>query len=161
VFQVPPTLQLRVKNIVERLAPNFTCYHARVADEFLTKHKKARPHFQKDNVYGLLRGFINGQEAIRANVSLPNIYVTTDINERVEYIVGRTTGAATSCRAFGCSALRDDVTWGLIEREVCAAAHKFVGNIYSTFTLSVCARRHDQSCLDMFGQALSDGRLLF
>jgi hypothetical protein len=161
VFQIPPALQLRVKHIVDSLAPNFTCYHARVADEFLAQHTLDRPHFLKDNVFGMLGGFIKSDEAVRSNASLPSIYVTTDINERVENIVGRAASAATSCHAFGCPQVKDDVTWGLIESEVCAAAHKFLGNIYSTFTLSICARRNDQSCRDMFDQTLSDGRLLF
>lgn len=161
VFKIPLTYRRRVQGIIRRLAPSYTCYHARVADEFALQHKLERPHFQKTNVFSMLRAFIADAEGVREATSSPNIYITSDINERVDIIAGRTTGAATSCHAFGCGQVKDDVPWGLIEREVCAAAHKFIGNIYSTFTLSICAHRDDQSCHDMFGQSLSDGRLLF
>jgi hypothetical protein len=161
VFQIPPSIQNSVERIVQSLAPNFTCYHARVADEFYAQQKQDRPQFQKENVFNMLTGYIKSQEVSQQNTSAPSIYLTSDINARVEDIAGRPTYAATSCHVFGCPQIRDDVTWGLIEREVCTAAHTFIGNIYSTFTLSICARRNDQSCRDMFNQSLCDGRFLF
>lgn len=161
VFQIPPPIQMRVQHIVQRLAPNFSCYHARVADEFFVLHKRDRPQFQRQHVFNMLKGFIKDNENVGRNTSVPGIYITSDVNEPVESIAGQATGHATTCHAFGCSKIEDDVTWGLIEREVCASAHDFFGNIYSTFTLAICGRRNNQSCNDMFNQSLSDGRLLF
>jgi hypothetical protein len=46
------------------------------------------------------------------------------------------------------------------EPRVCAAADFFVGNIYSSNTLHICALRGDQACGDLFGRRITDGRLL-
>lgn len=159
--------------IVQSLASNYTCYHARVADEFMAQHQAARPQFAADNVFRLIsqRMSSEGQPARgggggESDAALPpSVYITSDDNNPVQRIVVNASSlqaaaAATSCRAFGC-AEKDHVSWGIIERLVCASAATFLGNIYSTFTLSVCALRNDQPCRDLFNQTLSDGRLLF
>ena len=160
-FTPSQTITDHVQGILQKLHANFTCYHARVADEFMVHHHADRPQFARENVFGMLSNAITRQESIAPNATLPFVYITSDVNEPIERVVGWNSRVATSCHAFGCPKVKDGVTWGLIERDVCASAAGFAGNIYSTFTLSICARRNDQSCHDYFNQSLSDGRLLF
>lgn len=160
-FKPAASLQEKADGVLRGLAANFTCYHARVADEFLTQHRVARPHFGADNVFRMIDERIEQErEANPPGQNLPTVYITSDLVDPVKMLSTGSSPIATSCRAFGCSD-KDCVGWAIIDRLVCASAATFLGNTYSTFTLAICAIRNDQKCRDLFGQALGDGRLLF
>ena len=157
-FQVNQAIQLKTTSIIDAMPRDFTCIHARLNDEFLALHA-SQTQFQRASVISKIREFAN----IGANATL---YITSDVGIRQESIANSTSIFSASiftCHDFGCSndSAGANVLWGLVENSVCGAASVFKGNIYSTFTLGVCAKRDDQVCNDLLGQSLKDGRLLF
>ena len=90
-------------------------------------------------------------------------YVTTDIGLTPETLLPNSlTKRVYTCSEFGCPAgEQSDIFWALVENAVCSSAQAFVGNVYSTFSLGICAARNDQGCHDLFDMELGDGRLLF
>lgn len=161
-FKPAASLVARVDATLSSLAVNFSCYHARVAEEFMAQHRADRPQFGAETVFKIISERIQqGHDTSRPpDPSKPTAYISSDLAEPTNHLSYYSSMVATSCHAFGCSE-KDEVGWGIVDRLVCASAAKFLGNIYSTFTLSVCALRNDQKCRDLFGQALGDDRLLF
>lgn len=159
-FRFSEYVHRQAKLMRAHLSPDFTCYHARVADEFIAQHRNM-PIFNKMTVYSMLSRSVELHEMARRTESAPGVYISTDTHDPIENIIGRSTPAVMTCHAHGCRNVSGDVVWGAVERVVCASAKDFFGNIYSTFTLSVCSLRRDQVCKDLFNQTLADGRLLF
>ena len=149
-------VQRRTNDTIAAMQQPFACVHLRVLDEFLRDHR-AQEHGNRTHALSMFRRFVDAQLAL--NVS--TFYLATDTDIRALLEAPPADARFHTCFDFGCNArFGDDTRQGFIDGEVCKAAHVFRGNVYSSYTLAVCARRNDQLCEDLFGRRITDERLL-
>jgi hypothetical protein len=144
---------------IDAMSRPFACVHLRLLDEYL-EHHKSLPHGNRTHVLHLFQQFASAQVA----GGTQNIYVAADTDIRAWASTALPTHLRLRvhmCFDFGCPAIFGaDSVQGVVDASVCTAADVFRGNIYSSYTLHICARRNDQSCEDLFGRTISDNRLL-
>jgi hypothetical protein len=158
-----PLLELLAKSdaIIAALHPPFACVHIRLSDEYLAHHA-AEAHGNRTHVLLQLQQFIVTNADVQQGIK--SVYVASDID------IGhwKATALPTSmqrlvhtCQDFGCPAtFGENTEQGIVDANVCAAADVFRGNIFSSYSLCICAQREDQLCTDLLGRSISDDRLL-
>jgi hypothetical protein len=160
-FRLSAPIAKKASAMLRQMGPEFTCVHVRLKDEYLaTQASAGDAPSQKGAALARLR-----RQALLLQ-PLGKLYIATDVDLRpwiASSLDTSATGKVFTCHDFGCSG--DDpgnnVFWALVEAAVCGGAKEFLGNIFSSFSLAVCASRGDQACTDLFGNTLQDGRLLY
>ena len=157
-FVANEAMEAKAAGIVAALPRPYACIHLRLKQEYLAAHG-GEVHGNSTAVLAALASFLAAQRARKVTT----FYAATDTHAAALLAPLVPQGAALhTCQDFGCSAqgAGDDSARGFVDRSVCAAADVFAGNIYSSYTLHICALRGDQACVDLFGRRISDGRLL-
>ena len=157
-FRANAAVEAKARGILEALPRPFACIHLRLKEEYLRAHDGA-VHGNASTVLAAFKAYLSAQRARKVTT----FYVATDTNAAAVLAPLVPPGAVLrTCADFGCAAelAGEESSVGFVDRSVCAAADFFVGNIYSSYTLHICALRGDQACGDLFGRRITDGRLL-
>ena len=157
-FRANAAVEAKARGILEALPRPFACIHLRLKEEYLRAHGGA-VHGNASVVLASFKAYLSAQRARKVTT----FYAATDTNAAAALAPLVPPGAVLfTCADFGCAAEQagEESGVGFVDRSVCAAADFFVGNIYSSYTLQICALRGDQACGDLFGRRIADGRLL-
>ena len=180
-FHTEPLLRQTVKERLRLIDQPFMCVHVRVLTEYLNTQQPSQPHANRTHVLHQLEQLVRRQWEQQPHNNITAVYVAMDSDVRPELnriaaSLSATAAAAAAtglpprapprfvtCFDFGCSAATFgvDSVEGHLDAELCSHAALFRGNLYSSYTLQICARRRDHTCLDLFGRTLlGDDRLL-
>jgi hypothetical protein len=159
-FRPSASVAARSDAIVSALARPFACVHLRLLPEYLQSHG-GQPHGNRTHVLLAFQQFADAQLANGTRA----IYVAADTDirpwARSAALPTALQARVHTCVDFGCpDNFGEEAQHGVVDTRVCAAADVFTGNIFSSYTLLICAQRGDQACDDLFGRAITDDRLL-
>ena len=154
-FLPSEAVQAQVADIKAQISGVYTCIHVRIKQEYLDS-QKGEVHGNKDTVLAAVRGKMLEQLA-RGSIYLAS---DTDVSEwlQTNFVPAQLERIASTYQV-GLSG--QGVIHGIVDNLVCSQATWFFGSIYSSYTLSICAKRGDQLCLDLYGRTLGDDRFLF
>lgn len=143
--------------VSQQLGEEYDCVHLRTKQEYFDTQDPEQPHASAEGVYGAALEWL---EQRAESIGRP-VYVAQDVPSES---FGTRLHAMSSVKAvFSLPETCGDVSvvCALVDKSVCANAQSFVGSIYSSFSLSVCGKRGDPLCVDLYGRSLGDGRLVF
>jgi hypothetical protein len=149
-IQINEALNAMTVQMLNRIGDSYTCIHLRLNQEFLVL-MDGRPFGEDEALHRLNSKLLPGM----------NVFVISDNSSNVKRVRDMfpksNVHSSSDMENFDELALQQRV---VAEKHVCSLAQDFWGNIYSSFTLSICGMRNDQKCRDLFGNELKDSRLL-